>query len=295
MKKTTCILFNGGSYGTFIEWSLNYFSNLDFCNELPFTATGSSHNFVGHHLVDFASCKEYVTSNITFPMVRLHPKTLSTENIIENLDFINQNFEKVIYIMPTFNTIAWNINNKFEKIWDEGWIAHNQHTIAKDLAEYNPMIPLEHMTKWELREFLSLYIFNQHVTETELHLSTVPGIVSRYSNFHFVTIDALRDNFASSLKLMLSYCNLELSRSNQIEAVHASWLATQFNSHKDIVISKIVDSVLSNNVYDWAEITLTLVDEALIQHYLRTHGMNIRCYDLDTFPTNSIDLRNYIE
>lgn len=288
--KNICILYNGGSYGTFIEWCLNYFIGAE--DSLLFNINGNAHNFSGNQLVTFSGCKEYIMSNKNFSIVRFHPKTNKDENILDNLRFVNDHFNKIIYLIPNKNTIAWNLNNKFEKVWEEGWLKHNEIQFANCLAGWDQE-NIEHMETWELREFLSLYLYPQHLAESELE--RIQGIQKEFTKFQFITIDLLRDNFKDTVVSLLEYCELIPTRFDKVEKIYQEWISRQYHCYKDIVIKDIIDSVLSNNFYDWSDSKLTLVDEALIQFYLRQHGIEIKCYNLDIFPTNTKILRNYLD
>jgi hypothetical protein len=288
--KNICILFNAGSYGTFVEWCLNYFTGT--AEKISFNSNGNAHNFLGKNLTNFSGCLQYINSSDNFPIVRFHPKITKDEDIIGNLKIVNENFNKVIYLIPTKNSIAWNINNKFEKIWDEGWLKHNEIQFADCLAGWNNE-NLEHMKPWELREFLSLYLYPQHLAELELE--KMQDIQKEFTKFQFITLDSLRDNFKDTIVSLLDYCELTPTQLDKVEKIYQEWISRQYHCYKDIIINNIIDSVLSDNFYDWLDRNLTLVDEALIQYYLRQHNIEIKCYNLDVFPTNTTILRNYLD
>jgi len=288
--KNICILYNGGGYGTFIEWCLNYFIGAE--DSLPFNTNGNSHNFSGVQLVNFSGCKNYISSDNNFPMVRFHPKTNKDENILDNLRFINEHFNKIIYVIPSKNSTAWNLNNKFEKIWDEGWLKHNEIQFADCLARWDKE-NLEHMEPWELREFLSLYLYPQHLAESELE--KMQDVQKEFTKFKFITIDSLRDNFKDTIVSLLEYCELNPTQLDKVEKIYQEWISRQYHCYKDIIINDIMDSVLHDSFYDWSDRNLTLVDEALIQYYLRQHDIEMKCYNLDVFPTNTTILRNYLD
>jgi len=289
--KNICIIYNAGSYGTFINWCLNYFSDLTFDESLPFTEIGNSHNFVTPTLMNFQGCVNFVESNSTASIVRFHPKTQIDENIIDNLVYINVHFKKIIYLIPTVDTIAWNINNKFEKIWTEGWLLHNEPSYSNNLTCWEGN-NLDQMQLWEKREFLSLYIYPQHLSECRI--SHYPQIQQEFTKFQFVTIDSLRDNFKESILSMLEYCNLLPVRIDKFDYVYREWIKLQYHSNKDQLIDTIIKSVLNNNYYDWSDSKLTLIDEALIQYYLRENKIEIKCYNLNIFPTNATELKEYL-
>jgi hypothetical protein len=290
--KNICILFNGGSYGTFLEWCLNYFSDLNFNDPLSFNSNGNSHKFSGNHKLNFLGAVNYINSSEDLPIIRFHPKTMQDEDLVDNLKFINKKFRKIVYLIPTKNTMAWNINNKFEKIWDEGWLKHCEIEFANCLAGWSKE-KIEQMKIWELREFLSLYFYTQHLAESELE--KMQDIQKEFTKFQFITIDSLRDNFKNTIITLLEYCKLTPTRLNKVEEIYQEWISLQCNCYKDSLINNIVDSVLNDNLYDWSDSKLTLVDEALIQFYLRQHSIEIKCYNLDTFPTNTTILKNYLD
>jgi len=288
--KNSCILYNAGSYGTFVDWCLNYFTGST--DVIPFTATGSSHNFRGKLLKNFADCAEFVKSSKNYPIVRLHPKIDENENLIANLKFVNSHFKKVIYLIPTKFSIAWNINNKFEKIWSEGWINHNESIFLKNLHKWNAK-NINDMEIWELREFLSLYLYPQHLAETELE--KMPGFQKEFTKFKFVSIEELRDNFKDTIISLLDYSDLNPIRLDEITEIYQKWISYQYHCYKDSIINDIVDSILNNKDYDWSNNKLTLADESLIQYYLRQHKIEIKCWKLNTFPTNTDELRKYLD
>ncbi len=289
--KNICIIYNAGSYGTFINWCLNYFSDLTFDESLPFTEIGNSHNFVTPTLMNFQGCVNFVESNSTASIVRFHPKTQIDENILDNLVYINVHFKKIIYLIPTVDTIAWNINNKFEKIWTEGWLLHNEPSYSNNLTCWEGN-NLDQMQLWEKREFLSLYIYPQHLSEVES--DKIQGMQQEFTNFHFIDTVALRNNFKEAIISMVEYCNLLPVRIDKFDYVYREWIKLQYHSNKDQLIDTIIKSVLNNNYYDWSDSKLTLIDEALIQYYLRENKIEIKCYNLNIFPTNTTELKEYL-
>jgi len=52
-------------------------------------------------------------------------------------------------------------------------------------------------------------------------------------------------------------------------------------------INKICKSIITNRDFSWADLNLNISDEAEIQRQLRKHGYELRCFELDIFPTDS--------
>ena len=291
--KNTFIVFNGGSYGTFIEWILNYFSDSEFPRDFPFTESGSSHKFVGNNNLNMSGCIQYVESNKNYSFVRVHPKTDKFSNIIDSLEYINQNFKKVIYLTPTVDSIAWNINNKLEKNYSEGWLTYFEDLVLTNIKKWGNYQNINDLEMWELREFLSLFIYDQHCAETEL--SNVSMFTEKFSKMFVMPIDDLRDNFKDSIILLLEYCEINPIDIDKISEIHSAWIPRQYHMYKDTIIKNIIDNTLNQREYDWSEHQLTLVDESLIQYYLRKQGIQLKCYELNKFPNNTKLLEKYFE
>ena len=71
-----------------------------------------------------------------------------------------------------------------------------------------------------------------------------------------------------------------------------SWIAQQRYHNSQHRCNAWVQDVITNN--NTASPCQTLIDEAYVQHSLREQGYEIQCDGLDTFPTNSRDLREII-
>jgi hypothetical protein len=287
--KNTCILFNGGGYGTFVEWCLNYFSDPTMSDQLPFNLNGNAHKFNGNPKGDFQMCLSYINSSDDLPIVRFHPKHTIDESLIDNLNYINSHFRHVIYLYPTIDSIAWNINNKFEKIFSHGWLVENEDIIYKDLKKCN-IESIDTAEPWQLREFLSFFLYPQHLAESETLM--IDSYAKQFSNFKFVSMNQLRDNFKQTIIMLLDYCKLTPTRISQIEYIYNSWIKLQYHCHKDQLIKQIVSAVLTNTDFTWP--SLTLVDESLIQHYLREQHIGIKCFNLNVFPSSTQELKQYL-
>jgi len=293
--KNICITYGAGSYGTFLEWAMYRFSELHqstdlIVPDLPFNDNGNSHLFLGNilntpHSVN-QSVAPYIHSNENHPIVRTHPKRSKDDDLLDNLEYISKNFKKVIHLTPASDSVAWNINNKFEKVFTEGWLATHEKMFQHNLKGWNKN-NLADMVPWELREFLSFFIYPQHVSENEY--GRLPEFAEKLPNIKIVPITELRDNLKGTLLSVLDYCELAPANLDMFEEVHTAWIQKQYHRNKDSIIKQIVDSVLLDTKHEWEE--LTLVDEALVQYYLRENRLEIECNDLNKFPTNSVALK----
>jgi hypothetical protein len=87
MINTVPIIYNGGSYGTYLEWCLT-----SLCSEHPiqepFNHNGNSHEFRGNFVSGIQNWQQYLSTGTPHQLVRLHPKICKTESITDNLNEI---------------------------------------------------------------------------------------------------------------------------------------------------------------------------------------------------------------
>ena len=76
---TVAIAFNGGAYGTYLEWCLTTLTSSDPI-VAPFTKRGNSHKFLGNHLINFSNWQDYNTSGNVFDFFRFHLEKDHKEN-----------------------------------------------------------------------------------------------------------------------------------------------------------------------------------------------------------------------
>ena len=287
-KDTIPIIYAGGTYGTFIEWCLNYFSGEQVIED-PFRLNGNSHGFRGNQLIDINGWRNYINSNQYFKFCRLHPKTIQTDSVIDNVEEILSNVQKAIVLYHDNSSNLLVINNKFEKIYQEGYLQQNKELYSNHFKNWNKS-DLERMDLWEIREFLSFYIFKQHEAESENEL------ISEYHNKKIkkINIKKLFDDFENTIKDLLLWSNLDLVKTN-FNQINDVWINKQEHRHKNEIVKRIINSVLEGQHNDWSGQKLSIVDEAFIQMTLRDlHNLDLRCYNLNVFPTNTKDLKDLL-
>jgi len=287
-KNTIPILFGAGAYGTFVEWCLNYFSGEDVVVD-PFKLNGNSHRFVGNHFLNLKGWRDYVNSDYNWKFVRFHPKTEQNDSVIETAEEVLLSVEKAVILYHDDSLTLLAINNKFDKIWEEGWLVKTSENFDYHFKNWNKT-SLNDMSIWELREFLSLFIFKQHKDEFQ------NDQVSEYQNEKIkkVNLKSLFNDFENTIKDLLLWCKLDLVKDNFNE-IYETWISKQQHRHKDEVVLKIINSVLGEQYYDWSNQKLSIVDEAFIQMSLRDlHNLDLRCYNLNVFPTNTKDLKELL-
>jgi len=129
------IIFAPGCYGSFINWCIEYFSGSDV--ELPFNQNGNSHKRKGkfkfsNKFFIFDQSDEWLLSDYDdYDIIIGHPKTQEDTNLNEIILKILSTNRKIIFLNSTKHSILIHINNKFTKIWTEGF---------KILEKYDPMV-----------------------------------------------------------------------------------------------------------------------------------------------------------
>lgn len=289
---TVAIVYNAGSYGTYLEWCL---TGLATSKELvsPFTSLGNSHVFTGNLVSKFQDWQEYLTSKQQHQFVRLHPKTSKDEDLSNNLNHICNTVDSVVYIYPDPDSLLLCVNNYLTKIWPNWWEFQINHYLDVNLIYQNwPIHPgtnINQIPQWVRREFLSFYLMPAWFDQIEWyhpdHWSHPTACV--------VTVTELLFNFESTLSKIQRHCNLEFVKPiSDLLPYHQQNINLQANIGHDLLCKNIIDCVLMEKQCNWE--TLSLASEAWIQWELRNRGLEIRCHGLDIFPTNSIQLRQLL-
>lgn len=293
--KNVCIVYSGGTYGTFVEWCLNYFTDKNFPTRLPFTPDGSSHSFVGNQYRTVEQIRPYVNSALDKPIVRVHLVTdwQSNQAKVSNLKYLYENFNQLIFLYTEASTSIWGLDNKCDKIY-RGFLNQDLEKlgtwITQGLKSWD--IDLVNIELWQLREFLSSVFLQGYLVETSA--DQIEMFREQFPKMIFIPIRDLRDSFEKTITQLIGQLGLRLER-NDFEHVYQNWIALQYHRYKDDLIKTIVDSAISGVYYDWSGEKLTIADEAVIQYFLRERGIKLRCWKLNIFPTNTTELRNYFD
>ena len=146
-KDTIPVIFNGGSYGTYLEYVLNTWTDQgEQLNQktLPFTEKNNAHGYSGHHLMDLAGWRKYVAQDTVYKFVRLHPKTQQQESQLNNVVEILNTVDHAVYIEVDADNVLNVLNNYYSKIWDN-W-EHTQFTQYIDINLIYNNWPVVHDT-----------------------------------------------------------------------------------------------------------------------------------------------------
>jgi len=270
------IAYPAGCYGNFLGWALEWMQGNYAVDYRPFTKKNSSHNWNGNH-------KSNVDEAVLIPEERsyVHPIQHKTDNLISNIEKLLTAYDKVILLYPALNDFVWHLNNKQTKIFKDGWIKHNQSQL--DMSNW------EGAQTWELREYLSLYLYDQNKAETGYN-----NVVDYTNDKVFkIQINQIRDTLPAlfnGLAEWLDICNVRTN--DELTKLHKDWIQNEPYLYKDRLIENIVDAIINNKVLEMNE--LTIIDESQIQRRLRNAGYEIKCYELNEWPSTTTQLRELI-
>jgi hypothetical protein len=292
LKDTIPIIFNGGAYGTYIEWVLTTLTSPADITP-PFNQNGNSHLYVGRHLSDMNGWNNYLNSKNLSQFVRLHPKSTKEESISENLELILLSVDKMIYLYPDCNSVILNINNYYDKIWTNWW---QKRLLDAQFADnlysnwpVNPDTPYDQIPTWILREILSFNLMPAWHDQIEWYHP------DKWQNSKclVINIHAILYNFEFTLTSIQNFCNLQFTKQiKELIPYHTQMLKLQKYLDQDWLCHQIVDSTIAGKNFIWAE--LPLPSQSWVQWELRNQGFEIECCGLDIFPTNSIQLKKLL-
>lgn len=330
LMKANLIYYPGGCYGTFLEWCCDFFSIDGTENEFPFTSTGSSHKFDGNFLFPPPVLHKYIESDIILPLVRIHPSIFENVNshdmlmknsffdvISNDFDFLNQHFSKILVCHPDTTSYIWLDNNIIDKVFltdnqiallfePWGYTREFLKPLTKDQKQrFIEMLKSELDLKniqqwkdniydfdiWELRELLSLYWFNR--LKDSLTCWTV--LKEKYPNISFISLNDLKYKFSETVIDCLEYFNVKIDpkKLSRLTELENEWRNVQYHIDKDDLVNNIVKNLISQTDFSWSP--LSLIDEAYIQKSLRDQGIEIKCWNLNNFPTSTKEFLPYLE
>ena len=287
-KDTIIVAYPPGGYGTFVEWCLTYFTGQLPAGEQswPFVdSTGSAHRFRGNQIKQPSRAFQiqsglqdidlYLTESArTVMFARTHA---DFKDMQEYINDYYKHINRFVYIRPNPNTLLLVLNNIVDK------------TPNNDITRSSLKHVKQGMDRWEIRESISFWF-----GEYQYYMNSFYSV-----NDHCVIVDLLDliANLESALDKIFSATGLQWSQAHRedIGAVTERWLSLQKHLHKDTVCQSIVSSIVNSTNYEWADQNLTAYDEAFVQWTLRDlHGLGMRCYNVNVFPTNTTDLRNLL-
>lgn len=294
IKNTIPIAFSVGSYGTYLEWALT-----TLCTnqepDPPFTVTGSSHAFSGNHLANNEGWQAYLKNNQPQQFVRFHPKETKHQSLSENLDRVLSSVDRMIYIYPDKNSVLLVINNWLSKVRSDWWTHDIISSEGLDKIHANwpgcANLSAEEIPTWVRREFLSFYLMPAWFDQVEWYHPTK----WQRKNCVIVSVSELLYDFELCLQRLQKFANLPFVKNlSDMKSYHQTMLGLQKYKDQDLLCEQIVQATINDTMFDWTDKEIPLPSQAWIQWKLRNSGWEIQCNGLDTWPTNSVQLKQLL-
>jgi hypothetical protein len=302
-KDTVLIVYPPGGYGFFLNWCLEYFSgNLSSDATLPtsktvqqqistqitpvtlpngeifFITSNGTHQRC--NVADYASNKvEYqfgrTTAFFSNDQARAQHKSYIQDYQSFFKKFVCLTQDQRCYLMMTQNFL-----NKHSRM--QNFI---ERTISINKDIFSAQLPVPH---WQLREMISF----EHNTMLRLHTEFYQPI--SHNKVINVAVTDLADNFQTTLIELFENLKLPMLHQDQLGRIETEWMAGESFTKIDRLCHDIVAAVLDGHNMSWQPEQLTLIDEAYVQCLLRNKNFEIRCHNLNSFPTNSAHLKQLL-
>lgn len=290
-KNTIVILYPPGGYGTFLHWAIEYFSGALPVRSRPFELNGSAHLFQGVTLdrtqSEFTTA-QYLHSDKQYAVVRTHGWGPHSVDHAET-KFYAQNygacFNKIINIVQTAECYLLLLHNRLTKNSRNSYSLYFDQVIQKYQSQFCAKLPVP---QWQLREMLS-YKHEHDLYYVEEYYQPL-----LHTNIVNLNVSDLVTDFDQTLTQLFLTLGLTMSRQSELASINAEWLKLQKFKAVDQLCQDIVQSVLGTGSLVWQASDLTVIDEAYVQYLLRKQGIEMRCFGLDTFPTDVVQLRSYL-
>jgi hypothetical protein len=296
----THILFLPGTFGSTIDYVVRTFAincpELTIEPESYITSDGSMHSTTKlGHWTGKSDFEKYFNGEIdhdievstpTYPTFDLHAKDII--DLFKN----NRPNDKYIFIyIKDINDAELNMLMQYYKI-AKGVIqfgikifcGKNEQNIINWNSNYTHW---SEMQAWELREWLSLFYpgwvsewieAKQYVPETWLQISS----------------DEILNNTISTVEKIFDYYKkLDTSKRKQLENFLKVWRQKQqYIIDEYNLVENIITNTIDNKDFSWEPVNI--ITESIVQQKLRSRGFEIKCYNLNIFPTNSKILHNLL-
>ena len=163
-------------------------------------------------------------------------------------------------------------------------------TIQKvpDYLEF--LVPKQHcawnnndLEPWEAREFLSHSLLEWWVPQMQENWNIA-------KNFEFDCIDTYEifSNYKSTVEYIIDQLECRIVKIREFDELCAQWSNGQDKIWQDW------KNLVKYKQGHTATITGDIIQESIVQYYLRKQGIELKCYGLNTFP-NSEELKQYYE
>lgn len=291
------IFFVPGMYGHMIDYAINRFAYKDprFRPQNP-ASDGSMHRtdlprvYAHHHSInDFKSC-DFSDTRTTVPYYPLlDAKFYEVMQAVSNQCQTWALDKKILMTSMSLDSARLNLFFQYHKIADGVFFKAGMELFyggAPDLsfkAWNSDYTSFSCMRRWELREWFSLAWKG---LVKEWMIDPLPG-----SDWLVLDNKEFIHDITKKMHLIFSHCDLLWDPA--LESFLEDYRSAQYYILEEFaLVDKICDNVINQQNFCWEE--CNVIAESLIQSKLRDQGYEIRCQDLDRFPTDIATLSNLL-
>lgn len=261
-------VFSPGSYGTYLSWAVNSYSNLNISREIhkPFGNNGSAH---------------------------LYRRDLDKKKVKPS-HLINEDYKNIIFIRPT-NFLDY-LDNQYAKqaeYDDSKFINGLMFDFEEKIKTHWGIKDISKVSKWENRELWSFFL-PEHFMSIQRQYSEYESILT-HSNNNVVYINAeniLYHHLDVINQIFLKFKLEKIVNDDTILNLHNEYMGLQKHLNKTEYVNTIVDDCINGKYKEIAN--LSVYDEAMIQYLFRERGFELQCYNLNEFPKNTAELRKIL-
>jgi len=288
------IIFNPGSFGTYLNFVLD---NLESSHiRPPFQLDGSSHNYKCNWLY-YENGEFRLEIKTDSKYVLYHPKTSNEESIVENIKRVSNLVSECILIYPENDSLMISLNSYYYKRTNGSYL----ETLPKQEKDFlysnwnlkQNTHPLD-IPRWVVREYLSFRLIDEYLDILEWDNNIKKQLP--LDNIYYLDLTKFLYHYDDTLSDIINYFGYttNFDSRQELAVIHIQMLILQKTVNSDGMSREIILGLLENKNDNLVMAGLTIVDESYIQYVLRKYGYELKCNDLNHFPTHLGDLRNLI-
>jgi hypothetical protein len=287
------IAFVPGTFGSTIEYVLRKFSLGEYRTEIPLMSAmsdGSMHNyFKENHIIIADELEKNILKNTNkiltpiYPFRQLH--TLETFEILNRKHSVDvklivvyvENFEMAeINILFQYHKVAIGLGLGLDIFFNTEYTKKNMLAWGTDLYD------------WEKREWFSLYY--PKLIQTEW----VDAVNYISDDSLAVSSTDLLNNTEATFDKIFAFCDSVKNDKENFKKFIVDWRTKQqYVLDEYDKINLFVEHSVKRTDY-YLEHS-SIIAEAIIQQKLRAKGYEIRCWNLNVFPTQASELHKLLE
>jgi len=286
------IFFVSGMFGSTMEFMLKNFTNDFEPVDGKILDDGSMHSFKKEFHVHPGGINELFKNfknTIKITTICYSPPNCRLDWIIKNWPGDLDKSQNILITANNFKDAELNLLFRYYKIvkgsLNKGLDMFFYHD---NLEKWNQNSKLwSEADIWEQRESFSIFYPN-NINECIVKNPNIPNLLVLYNT------DILF-NLEKTFFKLIDFLELTPRLKNFKEFIQEWQIKQQYIVDEFYLIEKIIAATVLNEEFDWSNHRLCLKSEAIIQYRLRQQGYEIKCWNLNTFPTNTKDLINLLE